>query len=904
MPDIFNIFKIFIGSNQFLLIVQSIAFLFKASMSIIFIKQILSKPRVPIWWFYLLAFIICAAIEDFSWIAALVDELFIVGSRNYSVVAIARVAWVSNIIMYHSLSLFIESFKTKHFKLKFYHILFMCISFIFLSGFLYFLFTGGITTSPFECIFREYESIYTLGLLTPITIGSTLYSFKDTRLPRILRLQLKACLQFFLLPHLAANLCQVWPFKFTVGMLATHPAAVGFSAIFLSLTIYYCLKKIIGLRFLDVHTHVHDEHNFNFVDDFKALLDDLGNASNNRELKLLTQQFFNKAFAIPNPYVSLHIRSTIQAHYKERIELSESYQITTIETFIESQESNLKEHSEQLAFLKKQKILIYDEIAYNQFNNQSEVQKMLLTFLEKINAEIFIPIYQNETIIGYIMVQRHARNNKLYTNIERDEMLVFASYLAKIINLLQNRNLNELLKERKEIMEELYNKHQEITRYKESIRSFLRTNKENSIGLLFYKQRKFNFGNKAAEEMLKVNPNTQQGDPVTKVLRTMATQVELYKTSQSQILKNPQGKKIIISGIPHPEYNGAIITIHYPEISDTIKNLFDHMKDPSDWDYLLYLETTESGRLINQLIPGNGEVLLNFKIHLLKIALNKKATLLDVPEDDIIPTVELLHHISLRETMHVMNISAPITTPDIPIALFGMNPLFGGTHTQPLLDKLNKKGTLFIKNIHFLDIDTQNNLAEFIRYGLYKVFKSDKKVQSDVRIICSSTQNLKQLVNEGLFSQSLFNELRHSSLTLPSLLTLDKEEIETLVEGFTEQSLTDNVCNKLLTLTDKEKTKIASQKLISLHELKRKVQNILITKSKKTEVYDETEFNPAYNISDPDLAEAARLGKYALKDPKVMSLLWSKFKNQNKIATFLGVNRSSVHRRCKDYGLS
>ena len=46
------------------------------------------------------------------------------------------------------------------------------------------------------------------------------------------------------------------------------------------------------------------------------------------------------------------------------------------------------------------------------------------------------------------------------------------------------------------------------------------------------------------------------------------------------------------------------------------------------------------------------------------------------------------------------------------------------------------------------------------------------------------------------------------------------------------------------------------------------------------------------------------IGKKALKDPQIMSLLWEKFeKNQNRIATFLGVNRSSVNRRCKDYNL-
>ena len=102
-------------------------------------------------------------------------------------------------------------------------------------------------------------------------------------------------------------------------------------------------------------------------------------------------------------------------------------------------------------------------------------------------------------------------------------------------------------------------------------------------------------------------------------------------------------------------------------------------------------------------------------------------------------------------------------------------------------------------------------------------------------------------------------------------------------------------------LTDKEKTNLINKKPVSLQEFKNKIQQLLTEKSKKSNVFKETHFDPGYNITDPKLIEAARLGKHALKDPKLLSLLWSKFQNQNKIATFLGVNRSSVHRRCKDF---
>ena len=76
-------------------------------------------------------------------------------------------------------------------------------------------------------------------------------------------------------------------------------------------------------------------------------------------------------------------------------------------------------------------------------------------------------------------------------------------------------------------------------------------------------------------------------------------------------------------------------------------------------------------------------------------------------------------------------------------------------------------------------------------------------------------------------------------------------------------------------------------------------------KAKKSNIHQETNFDPAYETNDSELIQTAQLGKHALKDKKIMTMLWKKFnKNQSKIAELLGVNRSSVHHRCKLYNLT
>src|SRR5438477_6494304 len=173
-----------------------------------------------------------------------------------------------------------------------------------------------------------------------------------------------------------------------------------------------------------------------------------------------------------------------------------------------------------------------------------------------------------------------------------------------------------------------------------------------------------------------------------------------------------------------------------------------------------------------------------------------------------------------------------------------MNPVFGAQQKngQPLLEMLDNVGTLFIKNIHFLDLETQEYLAVFIKTGFYHQFKSDQKIASNVRIICSSNQNLGLLAQEGKFSKALFQELKSTVVTMPPLLTLPESELHALTEGFTQQALMSDSLQHVLALTDKEKNQFAYDRPVSLQELKSRVQHILVKKSKKNQIYQEVSF--------------------------------------------------------------
>lgn len=898
----FSTLDSFAGNPPFLLTVFSFVFILKIIILGALINRASDKQKTSPQLIFLSLILISSILMSSAWIFKLIRQLWM-PSFDYRIYLFwLRVAWAFFIVQYQALALFIESLVEKKFTFKLHQKIFLTI-----STFL-FLFFIGLAVLNFDCLSStdrlplEFTmmNLATLYVTLPLALSSIFFAILTARkvaIPRILKKQLKLFLQYVFIPYWVLDFLQAIPLGYSPTWVIRSYTFISFSNILLTFAMYLCARKIIGLRFLNLHNDIQSPARVIFMQDFKHILEQLSYVTNASELRHITQGFFKELFNIPLGKTRLYVRK-IQTHGNLCLNEHEGPDSSLIESFIGA-------HDEPVChFIKQSKILIYDEVAFSNFYEETPERNVVLSFLEEINADIFLPIYEKNNLVAYIIIERYAHFNNFYSHIEQDEMLIFGRYLGNIINLLQNKSLSSLAQQTKELQEELYRKHQEINQYKESIRSFLRTNKQEHIGIIFYKNRKFIFGNQAAKELAPININAQPGHPFTKKIKNLAQLVETYKAPQTVYANDSQGNQLILAGVPHLDSNHVIILIYYPEVSDVLKKQISLLQDPSEWDYLLYLETTQSGKLINQLIPGSGQVLLKFKIELLKLALSKKAILLDLPHEDLTSAAEILHHISLREKIHALDLTSPVKGFDIAIKLFGMNPIFASNknNEKPLLSALDG-GTLFIKNIHLLDLESQEYLADFIHYGLYRIFKSDQKVASNVRIICSSNQNLHNLVQEGKFSKKLFAELKHTTVVMPCLLTLPDEELLDLAQGFSEQAIKTQTFEHLLALSDQDKNKLIINRPSSLNELKNKVQQILIKKSKQNDVYQETTFNPAYQVTDPELAAAARLGKQALKDEKIMIMLWNKFKSQNKIATFLDVNRSSINRRCKKYNL-
>lgn len=885
-----------LGNNTIVLIVQSIALITQIIIGSYLLKNVSRHHHYSNLMLLVLCINTSLAIENISWILQILQDIHIINIDYKIFRSIMAFAWMACLLRYQTFGLLMENVVSRSFTYKLHQKFITLINLSLVSYICYLAITEFYNVDkPF---FSHPGMAYIPGFLLLTLIPSFIIIILEIRkkeIPKILQIQLHIMLFSVILPHFFFDMIQILAFIYKIKATATANFNTV-ATIFLLYGLYYCARKILRFRFLNLSDHVTEIPRIDLQPTLKESIEQLSTASSFSEIKYITQNFFKDQFGISFLHSYVHFRN--DAHPCTDIKTGCKEIHATIENFIADPDT------QAIDICKRYKLFIADEIEFESFYQLRPEADFLHELLESIHTELFIPLFDKQTIIAYICITKNDTNMRVYDEKSQDKIIIFANYLARSISILHNKDVSNLVMENKKLNEEIYSKHQEINQYKESLKQLFKNKPEQHVGILFYKNEHFITANETAQELIKINLNQQKNHPFTLQIKEISQHVDQYRIAKKRYINDLYGQKLVVSAVPHLHQNaGVIITLYYPDTSDIIKNQIDHLHDPSTWDYTLYLETTKSGKLINQLIPGNGQTLLNFKVKILQAALTRKAIVLQLPEEDLMQLAEIIHTISLRENLHILDLQGPSYNQDLAIKLFGINPLLQSSIEESILKKLDGKGTLFIKNIEYLDKESQDKLAHFIKYGLYTLVKGEQTFHADVRIICSINQNLNILAEEGRITQNLAAELQTTELSAPSLLTLDSQELTELIDGFTKQIVSTKDLTQFLQLTEKEKVSLLDRRPASLYEFKTKVHSLVLQKSKANNISYDMHFDPALEINEPELIKAAQLGKDCLKDSKIMAMLWNKFKNQNKIAAFVGVNRSSINRRCKEYNL-
>jgi two-component system nitrogen regulation response regulator NtrX len=209
-------------------------------------------------------------------------------------------------------------------------------------------------------------------------------------------------------------------------------------------------------------------------------------------------------------------------------------------------------------------------------------------------------------------------------------------------------------------------------------------------------------------------------------------------------------------------------------------------------------------------------------------------------------------------------------------------------------------GTLFIDEIGDMPIQTQSKILRVLTDSSFYRVGSNMPVNINARLLCSSTENLEKLVEEGNFRMDLFHRLNVVSITLPKLSDRT-QDIDDLIEHFSKIYLT-NTSSKISDLREYIKTNYMNYDWPgNVRELRNIIERYCIIGGKIAENQEQLDsgFNSKNVISMP-LKNARKIFEKNYLESQIQRFNG----NISKTASFIGMERSALHRKLKQLGIS
>lgn len=244
--------------------------------------------------------------------------------------------------------------------------------------------------------------------------------------------------------------------------------------------------------------------------------------------------------------------------------------------------------------------------------------------------------------------------------------------------------------------------------------------------------------------------------------------------------------------------------------------------------------------------------------------------------------------------------------------------LFGDEETPESDNVFDKKisileaahnGTLYIDEIADLPIIVQNKLLKFLKDQI--LMKNNKPVKLDIRLITSSTKDMQTEISYGKFRQDLYFRLNVVPLNVASLSDR-KEDIPLLVKYFVKQ------LSKFSGLKEGEFSDeaIAALQAYTWPGNVRQLRNVIewtlimnppisgVVEKIKSDMLPQDVINNSVNISKPDtnldmMSMPLREAREVF-ERQYLSAQMNRFNNNiSKTSTFVGMERSALHRKLK-----
>ena len=219
--------------------------------------------------------------------------------------------------------------------------------------------------------------------------------------------------------------------------------------------------------------------------------------------------------------------------------------------------------------------------------------------------------------------------------------------------------------------------------------------------------------------------------------------------------------------------------------------------------------------------------------------------------------------------------------------------------------ELAHTGTIFLDEIGDLDFNSQVKLLRVLQDKTYQILGDSATRKTDVRVICATNQDLKEMVRKGTFREDLFYRINLITIHLPPLRER-KSDIPLLTKFFLNNLTANYGSNEVI--VEKEALKWLQTLPFpgNVRELKNLIERTILLSGKNTLSIPDFEKAQEHAVNKANSGNLPDPGTMTLEEMEKEMILKSlkKYKgNISQVAKSLGLSRGALYRRLEKYNI-
>lgn len=271
-----------------------------------------------------------------------------------------------------------------------------------------------------------------------------------------------------------------------------------------------------------------------------------------------------------------------------------------------------------------------------------------------------------------------------------------------------------------------------------------------------------------------------------------------------------------------------------------------------------------------------------------------------------------IHEASPRGRSEFVAIAAAGMTPErLDLELFGEEGVDGRPSKIGVFERAHN-GTLYLDEVADMPRESQSRILRVLVEQRFRRVGGEQDVQVDVRVITSSSRDLKQEIDEGRFREDLFHRLAVVPIRVPPL-SERREDIAEMIEHFTESICVSQGLPRRRIGDDAVAVMQVNPWPGNVRQLRNNIERLLILATGDPSEPISADMLPQDGPSDNGtlsmgneriIALPLREAREVFEREYLSAQIMRFGGNISRTAGFIGMERSALHRKLKSLGVS